>query len=83
VAQVREVARKRGLVLSHVPDRAGVSRSHFWDVMQGRKSPTLEWVERISASLELDPAELLGPPVTEIARPSRGSRGPRGSRPKS
>ncbi|MBM4380474.1 MAG: helix-turn-helix transcriptional regulator [Deltaproteobacteria bacterium] len=79
-AQIREVARQRGLLLSHVPDRAGVSRSHFRAVMQGRKSPTLDWVERISASLELDPVALLNQPVTEVARPARGTRAPRGTR---
>ncbi len=42
-------------MLSHLPDRAGVSRSHFWDVLKGRKSPTLEWIEKVATSLEVMP----------------------------
>ena len=46
-------------MLSHLPDRAGVSRSHFWDVHKGRKSPTLESIEKVATSLEVRPEILL------------------------
>ena len=61
--------------LTHVPDMAGVSRSHFWDVMAGRKNPTLGWMARVASALQCEPADLLaGPsprPVTSRARESR------------
>lgn len=47
--------------VSHLPDRAGVSRSHFWEVMAGHKSPTLKWLGKIAASLEVDASVLLQP----------------------
>lgn len=59
VGRIREIAAERRIPLSHLPDRAAVSRSHFWDVMAGRKSPTLYWLGRIADALGADPAELL------------------------
>jgi transcriptional regulator with XRE-family HTH domain len=59
VEALRRVAEEQRVVLSHLPDRAGVSRSHFWDVLKGRKSPTLEWVEKVATSLEVRPEILL------------------------
>ncbi len=56
---LRALARARRLPLSHVADRAGVSRAQFWDVAAGRRSPTLRFLARVAAALEVDPAELL------------------------
>ena len=49
----------RKIPVSHLPDRADVARSHFWEVLAGRKSPTLAWIGRIATALEVDAAELL------------------------
>lgn len=57
--RIRTLARARGIPLSHVADRAGTSRTHLWDVLAGRKSPTLAWLVRIAAALEVDVAELV------------------------
>ena len=62
IEHIRELAEQRGIAISHLPDRAGVARSHFWDVLAGRKSPTLSWLERIAVALEVDVVELLLPP---------------------
>ena len=62
IEHIRQLAEARAIPLSHLPDRAAVARSHFWDVMAGRKSPTLSWLERIAEVLEVDVAELLSPP---------------------
>ncbi len=59
VEALRRVAEEQRVVLSHLPDRAGVSRSHFWDVLKGRKSPTLESIEKVATSLEVRPEILL------------------------
>jgi DNA-binding Xre family transcriptional regulator len=71
VRHVRELARERKMPLSHLPDRAAVARSHFWDVLAGRKSPTLKWLARIAEALEVDPGEL----VAKRREPDRGPRG--------
>ena len=59
VRRVRELAREKKIPLSHLPDRAAVARSHFWDVLAGKKSPTLKWLVRIAEALDVDPGELV------------------------
>jgi SOS-response transcriptional repressor LexA len=59
VTSVRAAAKARGVQLTHVPDLAGVSRSHFWDVLAGRKSPTVAWLSKVAVAVRRDPADLL------------------------
>jgi transcriptional regulator with XRE-family HTH domain len=61
VTRIREVAEERGIPLTHLPDRAGVARSHFWDVLAGRKSPTLAWLAKIATALDVDAGALVAP----------------------
>lgn len=61
VRRIRAAAKARHIPVTHLPDRAAVARSHFWDVMAGRRSPTLSWLERIAEPLGLDVGELLCP----------------------
>jgi len=39
--RIRELAQARRITLSHLPDLSGTSVPMFWDVLKGRKSPTL------------------------------------------
>ena len=56
---LRQLAERQGIPLSHLPDHAGVGRSHFWEVLAGRKSPTLAWLVRVATALDVDIGELL------------------------
>ncbi len=58
---VRRVANERGITLSHVPDFAAVAPRHFWYVMRGDRSPTLQWMGRLAAAFDVDVVELLRP----------------------
>ena len=58
VAHIKGVAADKSLALSLVADLAGVARSHFWEVMAARRSPTLNWIERVAAALEVTPSAL-------------------------
>lgn len=75
MAQVRAAAKARGVQLTHVPDLAGVSRSHFWDVLAGRKSPTVSWLTKVAVALRSEPSELLSvngrPAPIPISRASK------------
>jgi DNA-binding phage protein len=62
VKRIREVAKSRGIMVSHLPDRASVARSHFWAVLSLKASPTLSWIGSVAEALEVDAAELLAPP---------------------
>ncbi len=59
VRRIRELAAERKIVLSHLPDRADVGRSFFWEVLVGKKSPTLRWLAQIAIALEVDAEELI------------------------
>ncbi|MEO5728783.1 MAG: helix-turn-helix transcriptional regulator [Byssovorax sp.] len=65
-ATIRALAKKRGITITHLPDRAGVGAGHFWDVLKGESSPTVLWLERIAAVLEVQVADL-------VAMPPQGS----------
>ena len=58
VRRIRENAARKRVPLTHLPDRAGVARSHFWEVLRGGKSPTLKWIAKVSKALGVDPEEL-------------------------
>jgi DNA-binding phage protein len=55
------MADARRIPLSHVPDRCGLGRAHFFEVLAGRASPTLAWVTKVASVFEVDPSDLLTP----------------------
>jgi hypothetical protein len=57
----------RGILITHLPDRAGISRSTFFYVMKGKVSPTVRWLDQVASALACDVADLL-------AKPARDSR---------
>lgn len=58
-SRIRELAETRGLALNHLADRAAVSRVHLYDVLAGRKSPTLKFLGKLAGTLEVDVSELV------------------------
>lgn len=58
-SRIRRTARERKIALTHLPDLAGVSRSHFWEVLGGKRSPTLQWLAKVAAALDVEVAELV------------------------
>jgi DNA-binding phage protein len=61
------VATKKNLTLTALAVEVG--RSHFWDVIGGRRSPTLRWVSKVAKVLEVEPRSLL---MTAARRGSKG-----------
>lgn len=59
VRHIRERAKRLKIPVTHLPDRAGVSRSHFWEVMAGRRSPTLKWLAQLATALDVDAGDLV------------------------
>jgi transcriptional regulator with XRE-family HTH domain len=62
VSQIQNLAQQRGITLSHLPDYADVGRSHYWEVLKGRSSPTLEWIKKVADALGVDVGDLLAKP---------------------
>ena len=65
-ARIRDLADARGIALSILADRAGVGRAHLFAVLGGRSSPTVEWLVKIAAVLEVDVAELFAEPAPAV-----------------
>ena len=59
--RIRELAAKRHLQIIELADRAEVSRAHLFAVLAGRKSPTLDYLNRLATALDCDPHELVKP----------------------
>jgi transcriptional regulator with XRE-family HTH domain len=59
--RLREVAKQKGVALSHLADRAGLARSYLWKLLDGSSSATLAAVQRIAEALDVEPLLLLAP----------------------
>ena len=57
--RIREVAKRRGITLTDLADRAGVSQAAFWEAMSGRSGPSIDFVAKVAAALDVDPDELV------------------------
>jgi predicted transcriptional regulator len=55
---VRARAKALGVPLTHIADRAGVSRANMWSVLKGEVSPTLAWLAKIAGALECEVSDL-------------------------
>ncbi|MGI6603793.1 MAG: helix-turn-helix domain-containing protein [bacterium] len=71
--KLRQLRRERGLSLTELAVRAGISTSYLSEVEHGRKSPSLSVLHRIAAALNLEPASLLQESGT-VSRITPGER---------
>lgn len=55
----------------HVGICAGTSRSYLYAVLNGEKSPTLDWLERVAKVLSVDVHELAKPIRNRTTRVGR------------
>lgn len=64
-ANVRRLAKRRGLALAHLADRAGVGRTTLWRLLdagdRGPSDPRLSTLAALAAVLEADISELFEP----------------------
>ncbi len=58
---VRASAEARGLSLNSLADFAGVSRAQMYNVLAGNSSPSIDWMSKVAAVLELEVWQLLVP----------------------
>ncbi|MDD9934144.1 MAG: helix-turn-helix transcriptional regulator [Myxococcales bacterium] len=58
---LRRLADAKGQQLHTLADFADVSRSQMYDVANGTKAATTDWLARVAAALEVEPCELLKP----------------------
>lgn len=75
--RIREIAAEREMPLSHLADRAELSRSLLWEIFEQQASPSLATLQKLATALELDdPLELLrGEPAPAKRAKKRAKRG--------
>ncbi|MBC7795183.1 MAG: helix-turn-helix transcriptional regulator [Clostridia bacterium] len=59
----------QSLSLNEFASDAGVSRSQVYDVLAGRKAPSVDWLEKVSAALKIEPWTLLKRGAKSSSRP--------------
>lgn len=70
-ARVYRRLQELGLSLTQVLDWAGVSKSQFYDVMEGKKQPTVGWLRRLAAGLKWQVSDLIFGPASKVPPPPR------------
>lgn len=56
--KIREIINNKGLKITYVIEKTGISKSHFYDIMNGKAVPSLTNAAKIS--------EVLKVPLTEL-----------------
>lgn len=56
---IRQVAARRGIALNALADLSGLSRAHFYDVLAGRKSITVDRLAGVADALGVEASALL------------------------
>lgn len=56
--QIREIINKKGLKIIYVIEKTGISKSHFYDIMNGKAVPSLKNAAKISETLKVPLTEL-------------------------
>jgi transcriptional regulator with XRE-family HTH domain len=65
---IRAIAKRKRLVLTHIPDRTGISQAQFWNILAGKHSPTLRVLLLIAEAMEVDISEFFAPDASTRSR---------------
>ena len=60
--RIRQLRKSKGLTLSELASKIGVSAPHLSEVERGKKNLNNHLIERLAVALEIPPTELLGAP---------------------
>lgn len=58
-ARIREIAKRKGITLAALADRAGVSEGGLHLALSGKSGPTINFLAKVAAALDVDPDELV------------------------
>jgi hypothetical protein len=58
---IRWIARRQAIPLTHIPPLAGVAQGFFFSVLAGQASPTVRWCWKVAKALGVDVHELFKP----------------------
>lgn len=58
---IRALAKKKRIKLTHLADFADTGKSHLFRVLAGETSPSLRWITKMANALDVEPWQLLAP----------------------
>jgi transcriptional regulator with XRE-family HTH domain len=67
---IRGAARRKRVTINALADFAAVSRAQMFNVLGGTSSPTIDWLAKVAAALEVEPWQLLSPRSFKKRSPS-------------
>lgn len=72
---LRRELESQGISMNEFAGAAGVSRSQVYDVLAGRKAPSVDWLEKVSNALKIEPWTLLkrGAKAASASKPAAKS----------
>ncbi len=56
---LRRELEAQSLSMNEFASKAGVSRSQVYDVLAARKAPSVDWLQKVSEALKIEPWSLL------------------------
>ena len=59
---IKSLLAKRGWSLTVLADFAGVSRAQMYKIVGEQHAASIDWLQKVSKALEVDPWNLLKPP---------------------
>ena len=59
--RIRETAKRKGLTLAALADRAGVSEGGLHLALSGKSGPTINFLAKVAMALDVDPSVLVKP----------------------
>ena len=62
--RIQEICERKGVSIQDLAKRAGTARSYLYSVLDGAKSPTVDWLAKVAAALHVDIVELVKKPRT-------------------
>jgi DNA-binding Xre family transcriptional regulator len=59
---IKKAAKRGGIGINALADKAGVSRSQLYDVLGAKKSSTIDWLEKVGGVLDVSVSDLMRKP---------------------
>jgi len=60
--RIKEISERKGVSIHDLAKRARTARSYLYSVLDGAKSPTIDWLAKVADALQVDIVELVRKP---------------------
>lgn len=56
--KIKEIAKEKNMTIQEIIEKSRISKTHMYDIINERKSPTLRVAEKIAKTLDVNLSEL-------------------------